>query len=222
MAFAPLAEQLGIDMFNITGGWHETKIPQLTGDLPRGGLTYLGKGIKSVVSAPVMICNRIQNPETAEKVLALGRADLVGMGRPLLADPELPNKAKEGCTAQIRPCMAWKSARLAIIFFGYRPITCLVNGRCGRELLQQTSTPKNILVIGGGPAGCEAAYRAAESGHQVTLMEATGALGGQLRQTVNIPARQEFRTLLRFYEANLPRMGVNGSSPRRREGRYRI
>lgn len=211
MAFAPLAEQKGVDMFNITGGWHETKIPQLTGDLPRGGLSYLGKGIKSVVSAPVMICNRIQNPDTAEKVLALGRGDLVGMGRPLLADPKLPNKAKFGRSNEIRPCMACNQGCLANTFFD-RPITCLVNGRCGRELelpLQQTDSPKNILVIGGGPAGCEAAYRAAEQGHQVTLMEASERLGGQLLLTVDIPARQEFLTLIQFYEKNLARLGVN-------------
>lgn len=211
MAFAPLAEQAGVDMLNITGGWHETKIPQLTGDLPRGGLSYLGKGIKSVVHIPVMMCNRIQDPVTAEKALALGRADLVGMGRPLLADPELPNKAKAGDLDAIRPCMACNQGCLANTFFD-RPITCLVNGRCGRELdlpLRKTGTPKHILVIGGGPAGCECAYRAAESGHQVTLMEQAEALGGQLRQVVEIPARQEFKSLLHFYETNLRRLGVN-------------
>lgn len=210
LAFAPLAEQAGVDLFNVTGGWHETKIPQLTGDLPRGGLSYLGKGIKSVVSVPVMMCNRIQEPETAEKVLALGRADLVGFGRPLLADPELPNKAWEGRADEIRPCMACNQGCLANTFFD-RPITCLANGRCGRELelpLLKTGSPKHILVIGGGPAGCEAAYRAAEQGHQVTLMEASNALGGQLRLVENIPARQEFGTLIRFYEVNLPRLGV--------------
>ena len=93
MAFAPLAEAKGVDLFNVTGGWHETKVPQLTGDLPRGGLSYLGKGIRSVVSVPVMMCNRVSDPTTAEKLLALGRADLVGFGRPLIADPQLPNKA---------------------------------------------------------------------------------------------------------------------------------
>ncbi len=210
LPFAEAAEKAGIDMFNVTGGWHETKIPQLTGDLPRGGLSYLGKEIRNVVSVPVMMCNRIQEPETAEKVLALGRADLVGFGRPLLADPELPNKAKSGRSSEIRPCMACNQGCLANTFFD-RPITCLVNGRCGRELelpLEKTGRPKKVLVIGGGPAGCEAAYRAAEKGHQVTLVERSHALGGQLRQTAVLPARQEFFSLIRFYEENLPRLGV--------------
>ena len=210
MAFAPLAEQAGVDLFNVTGGWHETKIPQLTGDLPRGGLSYLGKGIRSVVSVPVMMCNRVSDPTTAEKLLALGRADLVGFGRPLIADPDLPNKALAAQADQIRPCMACNQGCLANTFFD-RPITCLVNGICGRELqypIVPAQTPKKLLVIGGGPAGCEAALRAASRGHQVTLMEQALALGGQLRQVVNVPARQEFRTLLSFYETNLPRAGV--------------
>ena len=210
MAFAPLAQQAGVDLFNVTGGWHETKIPQLTGDLPRGGLSYLGKGIRSVVSVPVMMCNRVTDPTTAEKLLALGRADLVGFGRPLIADPDLPNKALATQTEQIRPCMACNQGCLANTFFD-RPITCLVNGICGRELqypIVPAQTRKKILVIGGGPAGCEAALRAASGGHHVTLMEQAQALGGQLRQVVNVPARQEFRTLLSFYETNLPRVGV--------------
>jgi 2,4-dienoyl-CoA reductase (NADPH2) len=210
MAFAPLAEQEGVDLFNITGGWHETKIPQLTGDLPRGGLSYLGKGIKSVVSKPVMMCNRIQDPVTAEEVLALGRADLVGMGRPLVADPELPNKAFSGHPEEIRPCMACNQGCLANTFFD-RPITCLVNGICGRELeypVKPVETPKKVLVLGGGPAGCEAAYRAASRGHHVTLMEQTDAPGGQLKLCAVLPARQEFRELITFYEKNLPRLGV--------------
>ena len=210
MAFAPLAEQAGVDLFNVTGGWHETKIPQLTGDLPRGGLSYLGKAIRSVVSVPVMMCNRVSDPATAEKLLALGRADLVGLGRPLIADPQLPNKAKSGQPAEIRPCMACNQGCLANTFFD-RPITCLVNGICGRELqypVCPAEAPRRILVIGGGPAGCEAALRAASRGHHVTLMEQAPVLGGQLRQVVNVPARQEFRALLKFYEDNLPRAGV--------------
>ena len=210
MAFAPLAEEHGVDLFNVTGGWHETKIPQLTGDLPRGGLSYLGKGIRSVVHVPVMMCNRVQDPDTAERLLALGRTDLVGLGRPLLADPELPNKARTGRREEIRPCMACNQGCLANTFFD-RPITCLVNGRCGRELelpLLTGKPPKRVLVIGGGPGGCEAAYRAAEAGHHVTLMEREKALGGQLRQVIHVPARQEFQTLLHFYKTNLRRLGV--------------
>lgn len=209
LVFAPLAEKAGVDLFNVTGGWHETKIPQLTGDLPRGGLSYLGKGIRSVVKVPVMMCNRVMGPEIGEKLLALGRADLVGLGRPLIADPELPNKARAQRAEEIRPCMACNQGCLANTFFD-RPITCLVNGICGRELSYPITPaePKNILVIGGGPAGCEAALRAASRGHHVTLMEKEHVLGGQLQQVIHVPARQEFAGLITFYQENLRRLGV--------------
>ena len=208
--FAPLAEEAGIDCFNVTGGWHETKVPQLTGDLPHGGLSYLGKGIKSVVNVPVMLCNRISDPDTAEKCLALGRADLIGLGRPLLADPDFADKAREGRPEEIRPCMGCNQGCLANTFFD-RPVCCLSNALCGRELeypVRKTDAPKKILVIGGGPAGCEAAYRAAGRGHAVTLMEKSDALGGQLKYAWVCPSQQEFRELVRFYEVNLPRLGV--------------
>lgn len=210
MAFAPLAEQAGVDMFNITGGWHETKIPQLTGDLPKGGLSYLGKGIRSVVSVPVMMCNRVSDPVTAEQILAMEKADLVGLGRPLIADPQLPNKAKNNQLHQIRPCMACNQGCLANTFFD-RPICCLVNGICGRELefpIVPAEAPKKLLVVGGGPAGCEFALRAASRGHQVTIMEKTHSLGGQLNLVKDLPARQEFRELIQYYEENLPEAGV--------------
>ena len=195
MAFAPLAQQAGVDLFNVTGGWHETKIPQLTGDLPRGGLSYLGKGIRSVVSVPVMMCNRVTDPTTAEKLLALGRADLVGFGRPLIADPDLPNKALAAQAEQIRPCMACNQGCLANTFFD-RPITCLVNGICGRELqypIASAQTPKKILVIGGGPAGCEAALRAASRGASCNPHGAgsgpgrTAASGGERPGSSGVP-----------------------------------
>ena len=210
MRFAPLAEAAGIDCFNVTGGWHETKVPQLTGDLPRGGLSYLGKGIKRVVSVPVMMCNRITGPDTAERILALEKADLIGFGRPLIADPELPNKAMRDNASGIRPCMACNQGCLANTFFD-RPVTCLVNGICGRELeypVLPASPALRILVVGGGPAGCEAALRAAQRGHQVTLMERTDALGGQLKPCTRIPGRQEFGELIRYYENNLKAAGV--------------
>ena len=209
MAFAPLAEKAGVDMLNITGGWHETKIPQLTGDLPRGGLSYLGKGIRSVVNIPVMMCNRMMDPVTAEETLAMEKADLIGLGRPLVAEPEWANKAMKD-ESLIRPCMACNQGCLANTFFD-RPITCLVNGICGRELefpVEQSLESKKVLVIGGGPAGCEAALRAASRGHQVTLMEKENRLGGQLVLNYDIPARQEFRELIKYYEVNLPRAGV--------------
>ena len=200
-AFAKLAEDAGIDLFNVTGGWHETKVPQLPGDVPRGALTYLSAAVKKAVTVPVIMCNRINDPDVAEETLALGRADIIGMGRPMLADPEFANKARTGREAEIRRCVACNQGCLANTFFD-RPVKCLANGLCGREYelpVKPAETPKKILVAGGGPGGCEFAIRAAQRGHQVTLWEKTGKLGGQLIVAAKCPARYEFDSLLEYY-----------------------
>ena len=209
MEFAALAEQAGIDLLNVTGGWHETTVPQLPGDLPRGGLSYLAQGIRSVVNIPVCACNRINSPVTAEELLAQGKADLVGMGRALLADPELPNKAKSGRAEEIRPCIACNQGCLVGAFFD-RPVRCLTNGLCGHESTLK-SLPCNggkVLVVGGGPAGCECAIRLAQRGYQVTLWEKEGRLGGQLNLAANCVSKGELPHLLRYYETALQVEGV--------------
>jgi 2,4-dienoyl-CoA reductase (NADPH2) len=209
-AFAKLAQEAGIDLFNVTGGWHETKVPQLPGEVPRGGLSYLAREIKKQVSVPVIMCNRMNCPQVAEETLALGRADIIGMGRPMLADPEFPNKAKAGRADTIRPCMACNQGCLANTFFD-KPVKCLVNGLCGREW-ELPEVPaqekKKVLVVGGGPGGCEAAIRAAQRGHSVTLWEKSETLGGQLHLAAKCPAKYEFSTLVHYYETMVKESGV--------------
>lgn len=209
--FAREAERTGIDMINLTGGWHESVIPQLTQDLPFGGLSYLAERVKQAVSIPVSMANRMGDPHTAEEALALGRADLITMGRPLVADPELPNKARRGKPEEIRRCVACNQGCLANTFFD-RPVRCLVNGSAGREYLldpkSESKLPRNILVIGGGPAGCEFAYNAARRGHRVKLWERGERLGGMLLSTMKLPFRSEFGGLVKYYETMLPRVGV--------------
>ncbi len=208
-AFAVEAEKAGVDVLNVTGGWHETTVPQLPGDLPRGGLHYLAAGVKSVVSIPVVACNRINSPAVAENILAMEQADLIGMARTLLADPALPNKAKEGKTELIRPCVACNEGCLVGAFFN-RPLTCLANPLCGREdkLSDAAHASGKVLVIGGGPAGCEAALRLANRGYTVTLWEKSTHLGGQLRLAALCPAKQEFANLIDHYAAALANAGV--------------
>lgn len=209
--FAREAERAGIDMINLTGGWHESVIPQLTQDLPFGGLAYLGERVKQAVSIPVAMANRMGDPHTAEEAIALGRADLVAMGRPLIADPELPNKARRGRPEEIRRCVGCNQGCLANTFFD-KPIRCLVNGAAGREYLldpkREAKLTRRILVIGGGPAGCEFAYRAARRGHRVKLWERGERLGGQLLSAMKLPFRSEFESLVSFYETMLRRIGV--------------
>lgn len=210
-AFAPLAQEAGVDLLNVTVGWHESRVPMITGDVPPGGLAWLGKAIKEAVTIPVAVGGRINTPAVAEEVLALGFGDLVAMGRPMLADPEFSNKAKEGSAPLIRPCMGCNQGCLAGTFFD-KPIQCLVNPFCGRETelkLTPVDTPKRILVIGGGPAGCEAALCAAGRGHMVTLWEKSDRLGGQLKLNDAIPGRQEFAKLLDYYAAALKEARVD-------------
>ena len=208
--FAKALEKAGVDMINVTGGWHETKIPQLPGDVPRGGYVYLAQKVKDAVSIPVLSANRHNDPFEAEKVLALGQADLIGLARTLIADPDWPNKAKEGCLDEIRRCVACNQGCLAKVFFD-QPAECLVNGYAGREYLFVDTKPlpqKRLLVIGGGPAGCEFAIQTAQRGHEVTLWEKGPCIGGQLQIASVPPAKHEFNNLTRYYDAMLKSAGV--------------
>lgn len=209
-AFAPLAQEAGADLLSVTVGWHESKVPMITGDVPPGGLAWLAKAIKEAVTIPVAVGGRVNSPAAAEELLALGYADMIALGRPLLADPDFPGKAERGDAALIRPCVACNQGCLAGTFFD-KPIQCLANPQCGREgelEFPRTEAPLRVLVAGGGPAGCEAALRAAQKGHSVTLWEKSGALGGQLRLAALTPGRGEFRTLISYYEHALADAGV--------------
>jgi len=164
--FASELEKVGVDLFNVTGGWHETRVPQLTMFVPRRAYVYLAQGIKSAVSVPVLASNRINDPAIGEEIIRNGEADLVTMARALLADPELPNKAKEGKAHLIYHCVACNQGCFDNIF-QLRPASCLVNPRAGKEgelALEPAPKVKKVLVIGGGPAGMKAACIAAERG----------------------------------------------------------
>ncbi|OAT85840.1 FAD-dependent oxidoreductase [Desulfotomaculum copahuensis] len=208
--FCRQLEDCGVDMFNVTGGWHETPVPQITMDVPRGAFVYLARQIRQAVSVPVTACNRINHPALAEKILSDGSADLVGMARALIADPDLPEKARTGKWEEIRPCIGCNQGCLDAVF-GRRDVCCLVNPRAGRESahrLQPALRAKRVLVVGGGPAGMEAARVAAVRGHRVTLWEKSGRLGGQLNLAAVPPGRGEFKTLVGYLCGQLDRLGV--------------
>ena len=190
-------EKKGVDAFNMTGGWHETAVPQLTMDLPHGTFAYLGRRIKEAVSVPVVICNRM-NPETAERLVDEGNADFIGFARSFLADPAFPKKAEAGNYGRIRRCIACNQACMDHIFYG-KKINCLINYEAGREAIvkkhkENTSTEsfQKILVIGAGAAGMEYARLAAEDGHRLCIIEKSKNTGGQLRIASKTPGRNDF------------------------------
>jgi 2,4-dienoyl-CoA reductase (NADPH2) len=208
--FASELDKKGIDLFNVTGGWHETRVPQLTMHVPHGAFRYLAQGIRSVVRAPVIASNRINDPRVGEEIIRQGEADMVTMARGLLADPDLPNKAGEGKANLIYHCVACNQGCFDRIF-QLRPATCLVNPRAGAEWhtkITPASRVKKVLVIGGGPAGMKAACTAAERGHNVLLVEKERGLGGQLLLNESIPGRREIAQAARDLENNLRALPV--------------
>lgn len=206
--FAVELEKAGVDMFNVTGGWHETPVPQLNGEVPPGAFTYLAGKIKSRVSIPVVASNRISSPQVVEQILLSGRADMVSIARGILADPQWAGKALRG-DKPIRKCIACMLCLDQI--FKRQPVICAVNPSCGQEshVLEAVQQKKRVLVVGAGPAGLEAACTLAERGHLVTVWEKQSTIGGQWRIAAVPPGKSDFLALLHYYEERLRQAGVD-------------
>ncbi len=195
--FARQLEGSGVDALCVNVGWHEAPVPQIVTKVPRGVFGYLAQGMRQQVTIPVIASHRINDPDTARQLLDEGQCDAVAMGRALIADPELPNKASQGREREILHCVACGQGCLDNLF-RMRPVECLCNPRAGHEaetVPRQVEVPSRVLVVGGGPAGMSAAIAAAENGHLVELAERSGRLGGQLRLAGAPPGREEFAQL---------------------------
>jgi 2,4-dienoyl-CoA reductase-like NADH-dependent reductase (Old Yellow Enzyme family) len=200
---ARVYERAGADVLNITGGWHESKIPQLPMELPRAGFSFLAMNIRQAVSIPVMASNRISTPDQAEKILADGQADMVNLGRVLIADPFWPAKANAGRAEEIRPCVACSQGCTDELFNG-RPVSCIGNARAGFEgerNIEKTASPRQVMVVGAGVAGLEAAITARQAGHRVEIYEKAGEIGGQIKIAAAPPHKQELLEFIRYYGA---------------------
>jgi 2,4-dienoyl-CoA reductase (NADPH2) len=209
-AEARAVEAAGADIINQGIGWHEARVPTIAQKVPRAAWAFAARRLKEAVRIPVIASNRINTPKVAEDILARGDADLVSMARPMLADPEFANKAREGRADEINVCIACNQACLDLIF-SKRVATCLVNPKAGREIEFDAPAParaKRIAVVGAGPAGLACAVTAAERGHAVTLYEAQGRIGGQLNLARNVPGKEEFDETLRYYRRSIERLGV--------------
>jgi 2,4-dienoyl-CoA reductase (NADPH2) len=208
--FCVAAEKAGADAINVTGGWHETDIPQLTTNVPPGVFLYLARGIKEQVNIPVFASNRLGDPMVAEKALRAGLCDMICWGRPLITDPELPNKIQQGRVQEITPCIACNQGCFDSIF-SLAAVHCVLNPMAGREddyRVEPATRKKKIMVAGGGPAGMEFAVTAARRGHGVSLYEKGAALGGQINIAKAPPGKQEFNNIIKSLNSRMQDQGV--------------
>ncbi len=209
--FASELERAGVDCIITAGGWHETKVPQMVMSVPAGTWLYLAKTLKEVVRIPVVTCNQMRDPRMAEEVLRDGMADMVGMARQFLADPQYPLKVQEGRIEDINYCIACLQGCFDRAM-QMQPVSCLVNPMVGREgelAVEPAAVPKKVVVVGGGPGGMEAAMVLASRGHKVTLHERSGSLGGQLPIVASPPGRKAFDLLRRYLSRQVIRSGVD-------------
>lgn len=211
-AIVRLLDEAGIDAIDVSAGRYSTiqwMIQPMT--QPPGCLVPLAAEIKRITSKPVIAVGRISTPELAESILQQESADLIALGRPLLADPDYPVKAKNARARQIRPCIACN--RCFDTRYTGQQIRCTVNPEVKNGKRAEgfhTNLTKRVLVIGGGPAGMEAALSCAIIGHHVTLFEKNHKLGGQLLLAMAIPGKKEtFGQLIEYYARELARLGVD-------------
>jgi 2,4-dienoyl-CoA reductase-like NADH-dependent reductase (Old Yellow Enzyme family)/thioredoxin reductase len=212
LVYAPEAERAGVDALHISVGSQLSTQPLSIAPMafPPGCLVDYAAAVRRRVQVPVIAVGRINDPQLAERILAEGKADLVAMGRALIADPELPAKAKAGEAGRIRTCLACNYCIESTIQTA-QPLRCAVNARAGRETEfppQPASQPRRIWVMGGGPAGMEAARTARERGHEVRLYERSQGLGGQLIPAAKPPFKGGLSHLTLFLAAELQRLGV--------------
>ncbi|MDN3610527.1 FAD-dependent oxidoreductase [Vibrio ostreicida] len=207
---AKALEKVGVTLINTGIGWHEARIPTIATQVPRGAFTWVTDKVRPHVTIPVVTCNRINTPEEAERILAGGEADMVSMARPFLADPYFVSKAEQQQSHLINTCIGCNQACLDNVFKGKRA-SCLVNPLACREdelTITPTQAPKNIAVVGAGPAGLSCATTLAQRGHHVDLFERNDRIGGQFRLAMQIPGKEEFRETIRYFANQIDQTGV--------------
>ena len=214
-ALVALESDGGLDYFNIIAattatyaGWLHI-VPHMV--MPNAYLAPLAHRVKEAVSLPVLIAGRVTQPQEAEQILAAGQADMVGLVRAHICDPQFMTKTREGRVEDIRACIGCNQACIGHRLRGF-PISCIQHPETGRELVFGTKNrvlrSKKVVVVGGGPAGMKAAAVAAERGHDVHLFEKNTQLGGQVLLAQLLPDRAEFGGIVTNLTREMERYGV--------------
>ena len=204
-------EIAGADVLNSGVGWHEAPIPTIAQAVPRAAFVDYTAKLMGAVGIPLIASNRINTPDVAEEVLALGRADMVSLARPFLADPAFVAKARDDRADEINTCIACNQACLDNYFSG-KTCCCLVNPAACHETefsIGPTASPRRVAIVGAGLAGSAAATTAAARGHAVTLFEAADRIGGQFNLARNVPGKYEFDETLRYFRRQIDITGVD-------------
>ena len=212
----PEMVKAGADRLHVWAGWHESPRPMLPMSVERGAFSYLAAALRSVVDVPVATVGRINDPYVAVEILAGGEADLIGLGRPLLCDPDFVNKTMEGRTREIRRCIAccycFDQMMRNLKGSGESELKCAMNPELGREgkgLIRPGGRRKQVTVIGGGPAGMEVARVAAVRGYDVTLFEEDQKLGGMVNLAYLPPHKGELKNVIDYYAHQMEVHNVN-------------
>jgi 2,4-dienoyl-CoA reductase (NADPH2) len=224
-AFATALVAAGVDALNVGVGWHESAVPTVQGAVPAGAFVPWAAQLGSAVSVPVVAGNRVNRLEDADAILAARRVDMVSMSRPFLADPRIIEKGRGGGTVNV--CISCDQACIDRSIVGEH-VSCLVNPRSGYEVdfpaPHRSSSQKSadsagkcelagrgrrFAVIGGGPAGLEAARALATLGAEVRLYEARDELGGQFRWARMVPGKEDYGATIAYFESELRRLGVH-------------
>jgi 2,4-dienoyl-CoA reductase-like NADH-dependent reductase (Old Yellow Enzyme family)/thioredoxin reductase len=209
---APVLEGMGVNALSITSGTMCESVAYCLYPLgtPKAHLLPMSARIHQRVSIPVAVAGRIRTPDVAREALGLGQADWIGLGRPFLADPDWVRKTEAGDEVAILRCAACHQGCLTELRKGHGT-SCMFNPLTGREAEVQITPveqPRQVMVVGGGPGGMEAAIIAAQRGHHVTLYEKDDRLGGRFREAVQVPYKEEFADLIRYQQIQLQRTGV--------------
>ena len=208
-----MAEHNLVDYISCDAGTWSTFIMQIPPmSIPLGFAEYMSAAVKKVVDIPVIVFGRINDPVQAEQILENGTADLIGMARQLLCDPETPNKSKQGKIDDIRKCIGCEEGCIGQVFL-MQPIKCIQNPAAGKEkqlgigTLSKVKKAKKVVVVGGGVAGLKFSEIAAKRGHDIVLFEKENILGGQINLLKNIPFRNEFSEVIRYLEFQIKQLG---------------